>query len=212
VETWAVVVAGGTGTRFGGPKQFADLGGRPLASWSLAIARQACDGVVLVVPADAADGSWDADAVVTGGSTRSESVRAGLAAVPDSAEVVAIHDAARPLARLPLWQAVLDAVAAGADGAVPAAPVTDTVKEVGADGQLVTLDRTRLVAVQTPQAFRAGVLRRAHGAGGDAFDDAALVEAAGGRVVLVDGAPDNLKVTSPTDLVVVAALAAVVPS
>jgi 2-C-methyl-D-erythritol 4-phosphate cytidylyltransferase len=212
VETWAVVVAGGTGSRFGGPKQFADLGGRPLASWSLAIARQACDGVVLVVPAGAPGGEWDADAVVAGGSTRSQSVRAGLAAVPDTADVVAVHDAARPLARLPLWRAVLDAVAAGADGAVPAAPVTDTVKEVGADGQLVTLDRTRLVAVQTPQAFRAGVLRRAHGSGADAFDDAALVEAAGGRVVLVDGAADNLKVTSPTDLVVVAALAAVVPS
>jgi 2-C-methyl-D-erythritol 4-phosphate cytidylyltransferase len=212
VETWAVVVAGGSGRRFGGPKQFADLGGRPLASWSLAIARQACDGVVLVVPADAVGGSWDADAVVAGGATRSESVRAGLAAVPDTADVVAVHDAARPLARLPLWQAVLDAVAAGADGAVPAAPVTDTVKEVGADGRLVTLDRSRLVAVQTPQAFRAGVLRRAHGSGADAFDDAALVEAAGGRVVLVDGAADNLKVTSPTDLVVVAALAAVVPS
>jgi 2-C-methyl-D-erythritol 4-phosphate cytidylyltransferase len=212
VETWAVVVAGGTGSRFGGPKQFADLGGRPLASWSLVVARQACDGVVLVVPADAAGGSWDADAVVAGGSTRSQSVRAGLAAVPDTAEVIAVHDAARPLARLPLWKAVLDAVAAGADGAIPAAPVTDTVKEIGPDGQLVTLDRTRLVAVQTPQAFRALVLRQAHGTGVDASDDAALVEAAGGRVVLVDGAADNLKVTAPSDLVVAAALAGVAGS
>jgi 2-C-methyl-D-erythritol 4-phosphate cytidylyltransferase len=125
---------------------------------------------------------------------------------------VAVHDAARPLARLPLWKAVLEAVAAGADGAVPAAPVTDTVKQVGPDGQLVTLDRTQLVAVQTPQAFRAAVLRRAHRSGADASDDAALVEAAGGRVVLVDGPTDNLKVTSPTDLVVAAALAAVGPS
>lgn len=212
MEAWAVVVAGGTGSRFGGPKQFADLRGRPLAAWSLATARQACDGVVLVVPADATVGPWDADVVVAGGSTRSQSVRAGLAAVPDSAEVVAVHDAARPLARLSLWKAVLDAVLAGADGAIPAAPVTDTVKEVGAGGRLVTLDRTRLVAVQTPQAFRAGVLRQAHLSGADASDDAALVEAAGGRVVLVDGPPDNLKVTSPLDLVVVAALAAVVPS
>jgi 2-C-methyl-D-erythritol 4-phosphate cytidylyltransferase len=212
VETWAVVVAGGTGSRFGGRKQFADLGGRPLASWSLAVAREACDGVVLVVPADAAGGSWDADAIVAGGTTRSQSVRAGLAVVPGSADVVAVHDAARPLARLTLWQAVLDAVVAGADGAIPAAPVTDTIKEVGADGKLVTLDRARLVAVQTPQAFRAGVLRQAHRSGADATDDAALVEAAGGRVVLVDGAADNLKVTSPTDLLVVAALASVVPS
>jgi 2-C-methyl-D-erythritol 4-phosphate cytidylyltransferase len=135
-----------------------------------------------------------------------------LAAVPASAGVIAVHDAARPLARLPLWRAVLEAVQAGADGAIPAAPVTDTVKEVGADGQLVTLDRTRLVVVQTPQAFRAAVLRRAHLSGADASDDAALVEAVGGRVVLVAGAAENVKVTNPSDLVVITALAAVVPS
>ena len=86
------------------------------------------------------------------------------------------------------------------------------MKEISPDGRLVTLDRSRLVAVQTPQAFRAGALRRAHRAGGDATDDAALVEAAGGRVVLVEGPPDNLKVTRPADLIVAAALAAVVKS
>lgn len=214
LEAWAVVVAGGTGSRFGGPKQFADLGGRPLAAWSLAIARRACAGVVLVLPpgpvgSDSAQ-PWDADLVVSGGATRSQSVRAGLAAIPATAGIVAVHDAARPLARLELWEAVLAAVVAGADGAIPAAPVTDTVKEVRPDGHLVTLDRSRLVAVQTPQAFRAAVLRRAHLAGVDASDDAALVEAAGGRVVLVDGPADNLKVTNPSDLVVAAALAAVV--
>ena len=131
--------------------------------------------------------------------------------VPATADIIAVHDAARPLSRPELWRAVLDAVAAGADGAIPAAPVTDTVKEVGPYGHLVTLDRSRLVAVQTPQAFRAEVLRRAHLAAVDATDDASLVEAAGGRVVLVDGPADNLKVTSPSDLVVAAALAAVVP-
>ncbi len=209
-----MVVAGGTGSRFGGPKQFADLGGRPLAAWSLATARQVCDGVVLVVPVDPTGSGrpvrWDADLVVPGGATRSESVRAGLAAVPDSVDIVAVHDAARPLARRALWEAVLAAVVGGADGAVPAAAVTDTVKAVGSDGHLVTLDRSRLVTVQTPQAFRAEILRRAHQTGADASDDAALVEAAGGRVVLVDGPADNLKVTSPLDLVVAAALAAVV--
>jgi len=211
VETWAVVVAGGTGTRFGAAKQFADLGGRPLIAWSLAAARQACRGVVLVLPAGFSPGPWDADAVVAGGSTRSQSVRAGLAAVPETADVIAVHDAARPLARLALWEAVLEAVAAGADGAIPAVPVSDTVKEIGPDGHLVTLDRSRLVAVQTPQAFRASVLRRAHLAAADATDDAALVEAAGGRVVLVAGPADNVKVTSPLDLVVAAALASVSP-
>jgi 2-C-methyl-D-erythritol 4-phosphate cytidylyltransferase len=209
VTTWAIIVAGGTGSRFGAPKQFADLAGRPMVAWSLETARQACHGVVLVVPAGSPAGSWDADVVVPGGASRSQSVRAGLAAVPDEAEIIAVHDAARPLARPALWAAVLDAVAAGADGAIPASSVTDTVKEVAPDGRLFTLDRSRLVAVQTPQAFRAELLRRAHHAGYDATDDAALVEAAGGRVVLVDGPPDNVKVTSPTDLILVAALASV---
>jgi 2-C-methyl-D-erythritol 4-phosphate cytidylyltransferase len=168
--------------------------------------------VVLVLPAGAAPHDWPAERVVTGGATRSQSVRAGLVAVPDDADIIAVHDAARPLARPELWAAVLGAVASGADGAVPASPVFDTVKEIRPDGHLVTLDRSRLVAVQTPQAFRAGVLRRAHRAGGDATDDAALVEAAGGRVVLVEGPPDNLKVTRPADLMVAAALAAVVKS
>jgi 2-C-methyl-D-erythritol 4-phosphate cytidylyltransferase len=209
VTTWAIIVAGGTGSRFGSPKQFADLAGRPMVAWSLDTARQTCRGVVLVVPAGSRAEPWDADVVVTGGASRSQSVRAGLAAVPDEAEIIAVHDAARPLARPALWTAVLDAVAAGADGAIPALPVTDTVKEVGPDGRLVTLDRSRLVAVQTPQAFRAELLRRAHRAGNDATDDAALVEATGGRVVLVDGPPDNVKVTSPTDLILATALASV---
>ncbi len=207
MTAWAIVVAGGSGSRFGALKQFADLDGRPLAAWSLDAAHQVCDGVVLVVPTESPKGGWLADRVVPGGATRSQSVRAGLAAVPADAEIIAVHDAARPLARLALWKAVLDAVVAGADGAIPASPVVDTVKEVGRDGRLVTLDRARLVAVQTPQAFRAELLRRAHRDGGDATDDAALVEAAGGRVVLVDGPPDNLKVTTPMDLILAAALA-----
>ena len=110
-----------------------------------------------------------------------------------------------------MWAAVLDAVAAGADGAVPASPVVDTVKEVGPDGSLVTLDRSRLVAVQTPQAFRAQVLRQVHSEGRDATDDAALVEAAGGHVVVVEGPADNIKVTSRADLIVAAALVGVQP-
>jgi 2-C-methyl-D-erythritol 4-phosphate cytidylyltransferase len=205
VSTWALVVAAGQGSRFGGPKQFADLAGRPLVEYSLEVAAQACNGVALVVPADHLD-RWIADAVVMGGATRSESVRLGLAAIPEETEVIAVHDAARPLARLELWREVIDAVRAGADAAIPASAVTDTVKEVAADGSLRTLDRNRLVAVQTPQAFRAAALRRAHRAGSDATDDAALVEAGGGRVVLVEGPADNLKVTSPLDLVIAAAL------
>lgn len=200
MSAWAVVVAGGSGSRFGAPKQFETLAGRPLVDWSLETARRACDGVVLVLPADHS-GSWEADRTVAGGATRSDSVRSGLSAVPGEATIIVVHDAARPLATLELWESVIDAVQSGADAAIPAVPVTDTVKEVAPDGRLLTLDRSRLVAVQTPQAFRAAALRKAHAAGGEFTDDAALVEAAGGKVVLVDGPADNLKITTPSDLV-----------
>jgi 2-C-methyl-D-erythritol 4-phosphate cytidylyltransferase len=138
---------------------------------------------------------------VAGGETRSASVRAGLAAVPDEAEVICVHDAARPLADAGVYQRVIDAIREGADGAVPAVPVSDTIKVVGADGVIVaTPDRAMLVAVQTPQAFRAEVLRAAHAAGGEATDDATLVEAMGGRVVTVPGDPRNRKITDRSDL------------
>jgi 2-C-methyl-D-erythritol 4-phosphate cytidylyltransferase len=208
-DVWAVVVAGGSGTRFGSKKQYALLAGRPVLDWSLDAARAACAGVVLVLPVDDTaepDRSWDADVVVAGGVSRSDSVRAGLAAVPAAARVIAVHDAARPLAGPAIWGRAIEAVRHGADGAVPVVSVTDTIKSVGTDGALVTLDRAGLVAVQTPQAFAAHALRRAHRNGDDATDDAALVEADGGTVVLVPGHPHNLKVTHPADLLVVAAL------
>jgi 2-C-methyl-D-erythritol 4-phosphate cytidylyltransferase len=215
-EVWAIVVAGGSGRRFGDgvPKQFLDLAGQPLLMWALGTAAAACDGVVAVVPADHLDGSVaglggspflvagpDGAAVVAGGATRSESVRAGLAAVPDDAGIVVVHDAARPLAGVDLFERVIAAVRAGADGAVPGVAVPDTVKRIDAAGRVVeTPDRAALRAVQTPQAFSAAVLRRAHAAGGDATDDAALVEALGATVVVVDGDPANLKITGPDDL------------
>ena len=186
-------MAAGSGTRFGGAKQFADLGGRRVIDWACEPAGEVSDGVVLVVP------PHDVDAhTVAGGATRAESVRRGLAAVPPDAAVVVVHDAARPFARVELFVAVIDAVRAGADGAVPAVTVADTIKEVDADGVVVaTPDRARLVAVQTPQAFRAAALRSAEG---EATDDAALVERAGGRVVVVPGDPANVKITTPADL------------
>lgn len=202
-SVWAIVVAGGGGLRFGGPKQFEDLLGRRVLDWSVAAARDACDGVVVVVPADRVT-----DGTVAGGPTRSASVRAGLAAVPADAEIVVVHDAARPLAGADLFERTVAAVRGGADAAIPGVPVTDTVKQVE-DGRVVaTVDRSRLVAVQTPQAFRAAVLRRAHAGDPDATDDASLVEALGGRVVVVDGDPRNLKLTSPEDLLVARALLA----
>jgi 2-C-methyl-D-erythritol 4-phosphate cytidylyltransferase len=198
---WAVVVAAGSGARYGAPKQYEQLEGRRVLDWSLAGARAAADGVVLVVsPARVDDPEPAADVVVAGGATRSDSVRAGLAAVPEEAEVVIVHDAARPAASPSLFAAVVAAVRAGADGAVPGVAVVDTIKRVDGDVVVETLDRGSLVAVQTPQAFRAGALRAAHASGADATDDGALVEAAGGRVVVVTGEPDNVKVTTPADL------------
>jgi 2-C-methyl-D-erythritol 4-phosphate cytidylyltransferase len=202
VHVWAVVVAAGRGERFGAPKQYEALGGRRVLDWALDAAGARADGVVLVVPPErVAEPEPGATVVVAGAATRSGSVRAGLASVPPSAEVVLVHDAARPLAPPAVFDAVLDAVAAGADGAVPGLPVSDTVKRVAPDGTVLeTLDRSALVTVQTPQAFRAGALRAAHAAGGEASDDAALVEAAGGRVVVVPGASAGAKVTAPGDL------------
>jgi 2-C-methyl-D-erythritol 4-phosphate cytidylyltransferase len=197
MSTWAIVVAAGSGERFGQRKQFQPLAGRRVVDWALRAARRHCDGVVLVVPADVAhEAEPAADAVVAGGATRSESVRRGLAAVPPEAETVVVHDAARPVPVPAVWERVLAAVAAGADAAVPAIEVTDSLRAVGGGA----VDRRGFVAVQTPQAFGAAALRGAHEGGADASDDATLVEAAGGRVVVVDGDPANVKVTSPTDL------------
>ena len=191
-----MIVGGGSGQRFGRPKQYEELGQQRVIDHARAIAEQATDGVVVVVPAaDAAR-----EGAVAGGSTRSESVRAGLAAVPDDAKIICIHDAARPLASVELFHRVIQAVVDGADGAIPGIAVADTIKVV-ADGEVVdTPDRSALVAVQTPQAFRADVLRRAHARGGSATDDSALVEAEGGRVVVVEGEITNRKITTPDDL------------
>ena len=207
---WAVVVAGGSGSRFGGHKQFSMLAGREVVEWSLEPARKVCAGVVLVVPAQVLDRyAGRASVVVAGGATRAASVRAGLAAVPPDAVVVVVHDAARPLSVLRTWESVIAAVEEGAEGAVPFVPVSDTIKQRQDDGRLVTLERARLMAVQTPQAFSATALRAAHGGGGEATDDAALVEAMGGRVVGVAGEPTNIKLTTPEDLALAETLIAV---
>jgi 2-C-methyl-D-erythritol 4-phosphate cytidylyltransferase len=201
-----VVVAGGSGARFGGPKQFAPLAGRTVVEWSSDAAGAACHKVVLVLPAGSAKGKVHADVVVSGGASRAASVRAGLAAVPAGAELIVVHDAARPLSSPQLWAAVMGAVRQGADAALPCLAVADTIKQRQDDGHLVTLDRSRLLAAQTPQAFSAAALRTAHAGGAEATDDAALVESLGGRVVYVEGEPTNLKVTSPVDLVLAEAL------
>ena len=224
---WAIVVAGGTGRRFGGFKQFLPLAGVPVASWSIRAACTVADGVVLVVPSDASPGSdqsvaddgglpapgatgdaaFGATTVVAGGDTRAASVRAGLAAVPGDVGIIVIHDAARPLASPELFASVVAAVRSGdAHGVIPVVPVSDTLKRVE-DGVVVgTVDRDGLVAVQTPQAFVAEALRSAHRDGGEATDDAGLLEAAGLPIATVEGDPRNLKLTRPEDLVLAEAL------
>lgn len=216
-RAWALVLAAGAGTRFGaGPngltKAMAPILGRPMVARGVEAALAACDGVTLVVAASMAGRQFDdVDAVVEGGATRSESVRAGLETVPENVDVVVCHDAARPGASAELFDAVIAAVRGGVDAAVPALAVSDTLKRVpewGDGGGAVTgtVDRSGLFAVQTPQAFRRAALVDAHAGAPEATDDAALIEAAGGTVVAVPGEVAAHKVTTAADLVVVEAL------
>lgn len=199
-----IVVGGGSGRRFGSLKQFEDLGGRQVIDLAVECVAAVADGVVAVVPAGCEHLVAPAPrlvAVVAGGATRSESVRHGLAAVPAGARIIGVHDAARPFAPVSMIEAAVDAVRDGAAGVIPAVPVTDTIKVVDEEGNVVsTPDRASLVAVQTPQVFDAAVLRRAHAAGAEGTDDASLLEMLGERVLVVSGDADNRKITRPEDL------------
>jgi 2-C-methyl-D-erythritol 4-phosphate cytidylyltransferase len=193
---WVVVVAAGGGTRYGEAKQYVELAGRRVLDWSLAAASAVADGIVAVVPEEDADQPVPgATAVVAGGATRSASVRNGLAAVPADVAVVLVHDAARPAASAELFRRVAQAVLDGADGVVPGIPVTDSLRMRGG----AAVDRDGIVAVQTPQGFSAAILRDAHRSGGDASDDATLVERIGGTIVVVDGETANAKLTHGPD-------------
>ena len=218
MSVWAILVAAGRGERLGldRPKAFAKLGDEPLLAEPLRRldASPWVDAIVLVAPP-----GWEEPAIllaeeegcdkvracVTGGDTRSDSVRAGLAEVPAEALVVLVHDAARPLLSNDVVERVLAPLSEGWDGVVPGLPVGDTLKRAGSDGGVQeTVARDGLWAVQTPQAFAADALRRAQADGAEATDCAALVEAAGGRVKIVEGDPRLLKVTSAADLETVA--------
>jgi 2-C-methyl-D-erythritol 4-phosphate cytidylyltransferase len=203
-----IVPAGGSGERLGAerPKAFVVLAGKTLLERSLEALAPACDRVVAAVPASPQPPALSPQGVdyVPGGASRSASVRNALAAAPE-ADVVVVHDAARPLATPELVERCLAALEEGVDGAIAAARVTDTVKEASPDGRVVrTLDRAALWAIQTPQVFRADVLRRALDVDDEtlavATDDASLVETAGGAVRVVEAPPENLKITRPADL------------
>jgi 2-C-methyl-D-erythritol 4-phosphate cytidylyltransferase len=179
------------------PKAFIRCAGRELWEWSADTMREVCDRVVMAVP----PGYEHEEDRIVGGAARSESVRNALAAAPD-ADIVVVHDAARPFASVDLFQACIDAIEAGADAAIAATPVTDTIKEADPDGRVTrTLDRSQLWSIQTPQAFRAEILRRAlEGDVAGATDDAMLVEALGGDVRIVEAPASNFKITWPEDL------------
>jgi 2-C-methyl-D-erythritol 4-phosphate cytidylyltransferase len=199
-----IIPAGGSGERLGAerPKAFVIVGRKRLLDYSVLALGAVCERVVVAAPVDS--GGWTVDSadVVAGGPFRSASVRNAVLAAPE-ADVFVVHDAARPFVTVDLVERCLAALV-DVDAVVAAAPVTDTVKEAR-DGLVVrTLDRSDLWAIQTPQVFRADVLRRAldvdDAALAAATDDASLVEAIGGSVRVVQSPPENLKVTSQADL------------
>jgi 2-C-methyl-D-erythritol 4-phosphate cytidylyltransferase len=212
LSTWAVLAAAGSGDRLGSdrPKAFARLGELPLLAESLGRLEESdwVDSIVVVVPSGWEEpaillaeelGAGKVAGVVPGGATRAESVRLGVAEVPDDAAVILVHDAARPVLPEEVVERVLVPLSEGWDGVVPALPVADTVKRIRGEEVVETLARDELVAVQTPQAFLADALRRAV-EGGEASDCAALVERAGGRVKVVPGDRRLMKVTTQADL------------
>jgi 2-C-methyl-D-erythritol 4-phosphate cytidylyltransferase len=207
----ALIVAAGRGERLGSdrPKALVTLAGRPMLEWSVEALRAvpAVQQIVVALPPGELASAPAGTVGVAGGSVRSRSVREALQVCGEGDPVI-VHDAARPLAGTDLFEHALDELErSGADAVIAAAPVTDTIKEVGDDGQTVsrTLVRGRLWAVQTPQVFRRAALEGALLGATDevlatATDDAWLIEQAGGVVRILPSSPRNLKVTTPADL------------
>lgn len=219
MSAWAVLAAAGSGERLGAdrPKAFVRLGDQPLLAESLARldASDWIDAIIVAAPPGWEEpaillaeelGCSKVSACVTGGATRTESVRLGVDEVPADAALILVHDAARPLLDDGVVERVVTALGDGWDGAVPALPIPDTVKRVEGERVAETLQRNELRTVQTPQGFVADVLRRALAIGSDWTDCAAAVEAAGGRVCVVPGDPRLVKVTDAADLDRVVAL------
>lgn len=216
-----MLVAAGSGVRLGAdqPKALLDLRGQPLLARALDSLAGAglAPPVVVVTPGRAADfvaaaGERPVARFVDGGDDRTASVRAGVAALADDVDVIAVHDAARPLMPASVIRAAVDAIGTGVVAAAPGLPVADTLKRVAHGEVVATVDRSALVAIQTPQVFPRQVLEAALASGDGATDDLGLVErlvadgALTGRIVVVSGSPRGLKITYPDDLVIAGAL------
>lgn len=211
-----VLVAAGSGQRLGAPvpKALVEVGGRTLIGHCLATSARVprIQQTVVVAPAAHIDEVAEALAewpvsIVPGSDSRDGSVRCGLRALSDGVTDVLIHDAARPFAPVEVYEAVIDSLAAGARAVVPAVPVADTVKRVSGPRVTQTLDRSELVAVQTPQGFDLAALREAHEAQrGEVTDDAMLMEQAGVEVAVVPGSQCAFKITTAFDLLIAEAV------
>jgi 2-C-methyl-D-erythritol 4-phosphate cytidylyltransferase len=206
-DAWGIVLAAGSGSRLGEMKQFLKVGGSRLVDHSVRVTASVCQEVVLVLPSGY---SWQGERVsriVAGGETRIDSARRGLDAVPSSARIVLIHDAAHPLASKRLLDSLIRAVQqSDVDAVLPALPTKDTVMRVRGDVIFETIPREGLVWVQMPYVFKTNVLRAAHAHGGEATDESVLVQRLGARIKTIPGEAGNIHVATRDDLAIVARL------
>ena len=203
----AIIAAAGSGERFGAtlPKALITLGNRTLIEHAVAALAPIASEIVICAPAGYEKQIQELVGaeikVVVGGTTRSDSVRAGIAALSNTHKYVLVHDAARALATTDLAHRVLTALVQGESAVIPGLELIDTVKSIDAGGHVTaTPDRASLRRVQTPQGFDLGVLKKAHASGAQATDDGALVEALGHKVLIINGEERALKITTPSDL------------
>ena len=203
----AIIAAAGSGERFGAPipKALIHLGDKTLLAHAIANISPVVDQIVITAPAgyekQIEEIAGEEITVITGGATRSESVRIGLSALNPETDFVLVHDAARSLASTALAQSVIEALVAGDVAVIPGLPEVDTVKVVDIDGYVeLTPERASLRKVQTPQGFTYSVLKEAHSVAQDATDDAVLVANAGHKVRIIAGEERALKITTPSDL------------
>lgn len=213
-EILHIIVAAGTGSRFGGalPKQFCLLAGRPVLMETIDRLRSYGRGKIVIVISSpmidfwhklCAQYSFVSPDIVEGGSTRYDSVRNAITAYGNEAKIITVHDGARPLAGPDIMERVVSAIESGAEGVVPAIPVTDSLRRISSGGISEAVDRAMFRAIQTPQAFSGALLRKAYSLPyrPDFTDDASVAEATGASIAIVEGSPQNIKITHPADIV-----------